>query len=190
MTDIEDRLRDAFAAVDRQATPPPLPAVTTGRRATRTMLLAAAAALLALGAVSLSLFVDTGPDDVGVAANDVAPAAFDREIVTFCRSIQQHRPAPRFATVDAYRVVAEQALDLATTSRAALAGMRPPSDDPLLLGRVDADLAGVADRAQNVLDVVDLDRVDALPSAWAAVDYYFDIALGALADHGAADCAP
>jgi hypothetical protein len=192
MTDLEDRLRDAFTAVDRQVTVHPRRDVERGRRgpSTRALLAMAAAILVAVVGVTTMSFVRSDPTDVGVAATDVAPRTFDRRAEAVCRYVQTHRREPQFATVDAYRVVAQATLTVITETRARLSSLLPPSDDHGLIERVLADLDGVEDRARNVIDVADLGRTDSLQSAWQPVDEYWDIALGELGEHGATSCAP
>ena len=191
MTDLEDRLRDAFRGLDDGISMPPTRAGVELPPRHRGRLLLVAAAVIAIAlAASLSVFVDSGPSDVGVTTQDIAPDVFDQRVTPLCQHARTSRLSPQFATADAYRVVAQGAIELVATMRSSLAALPAPTDDPRLVTRVLEDLDGAEERAQNVLDVAALGRVDALPSAWSPVNEYLDIALRELADHGATACAP
>ena len=154
----------------------------------------APALLLAGGVVAavvggLLLVPKPSSKEVDVSMADVAPAAFDRDVSPICRALLDGRPAsPRVATPDAYAVLAQRAMATSVAARASLAGVRPPADDVGLVDRVTADLLRLEERARNVLDLSTVDRPDVIASAWSPVDEYFDIALDALAGHGADAC--
>lgn len=194
MTDLEDRLRDAFAAVDRQVTLRPrqdIERIATRRGPSTRMLLGiAAAVLVAVVGVTVASLVRSSGDDVGVFAQAIAPAEFNDRVDELCRPLRFNRAQPRFATIDAYRIAADQRSRQVATLRKDLLAVPAPTDDAALRGEVLANLGRAAERLRYVQDLIDLGRLDALPSSWPAVDDYYDLALQQLYEHGATECAP
>jgi hypothetical protein len=76
------------------------------------------------------------------------------------------------------------------TLRKGLLAVPAPTDDAALRSEVIADLGLAAERLRYVQDLVDLGRLDVLPSSWPAVDDYYDLALEQLHAHGATECTP
>jgi hypothetical protein len=191
MTTLEDRLRDTFAAVDRQVVPPPMADERRRRVPTGGLVLLAAAAITVVVALTLGSFISTDRD-VDVTAAQSTPAEFDAAVVGVCRAMIDGRSGqdPRFATSDAYRVVAEVRLTLIAAMRRSLGSIPGPSDDPHLVERAVSKLDRAAERAGYVIDLADIDRTDNLPQAWPAVDTHINGALRLLGEHGATACTP
>lgn len=188
----ERRLGDLFAAIDDQVEAPPLATATRGRRRWAPILVAACVALVVATAVGLS--VRTGGDNAAdVAAGPAAtmpPAQFDTAAGAVCDALERARNGidPRFATPEAYLVVAGARRSAVAAAAADLASLPGPADDPALPTRVIAHLKG----ARAVLDSVELAAraglVDEAAARWAEVDPTIDVALAHLAEHGAEPC--
>lgn len=188
MTDLEELLRDAFAAHERRVMVPPLRQVSRPRRRTgRVLLVAAAVATIATTATMLAV-VDRDPDKVEVVTSSVSPDEFNGLASGFCAYVNTHRPHLGFATLDGFRVVATGALELIDDAQVKLLALPAPNDDPDLLTAVSASLASSAERARHVLDLVELGRLNDLPQAWEPVNVYLASALQQLAAHGAGGC--
>jgi len=190
MTDLEDRLRDAFRALDDNISMPPRRDVSVRRLPSPRVLLAAAAVIAVIAGVAVASMVRTSSDDVGVFAQAISPAEFNDRVDALCRPLRLNRAQPRFATIDAYRIAADQRSRQVAKLRKDLLAVPAPTDDAGLRDEVVADLDQAAERLRYVQDLVDLGRLDALPSSWPAVDDYYDVALQQLQEHGATDCAP
>lgn len=185
MTDIEDRLRDAFTALDGAVT---VPARRVPARRSAPWLLAAAAAIVIV-VLAVTTVQRRGEPQVTVAG-EVSAAAFDDLANPVCGAVIDGRAgvAPRFATAEAYVLVAEQRIDLVETALASLASLPDAPDDARLKGRVVDALNESIARAEVVLDHAEAGDVDAAVTAWPRVDRYVDRALQLLGAHGAAAC--
>jgi hypothetical protein len=188
MNNIEDRLRDAFTAVDRQVVVPPRHDVHRHRPSGRMLLAAAAIVAVVAGAVTVSSLVHPPSDDVGLLAEGVTPAEFNETIDPVCQGIRFNRAQPRFATLEAFRIAAEQRAEQIELLRTTILAMPPPTDAVDLPHAVVSLLDKANERVHYVMDLVELERIDALPTSWPAAEDYFDVALERLADHGASEC--
>ena len=194
MTDLEDRLRDAFRAVDAKVVVPARREdVPVERHIGRWLVAAAAVVALVSGS---AIFAGQYDDDqrIGVVSNDtpVSPAEFDARASEVCRKIFTDRSgvAPRFATLDAYRVVSEQRGALIASAIGAVAALAPPSDVESLPARVIRTLRVAANNVEVVQHYVDVDDLDNAIVTWPGVDRAIDDALIVLFDHGATGCQP
>ncbi|MEA3054967.1 MAG: hypothetical protein QOD30_399, partial [Actinomycetota bacterium] len=80
MTDLEDRLRDAFRALDDDISVPARRDVARRRLPSTRVLLAAAAVVALIATVTLASLVRSPGDDVGVFAQAIAPAEFNDRV--------------------------------------------------------------------------------------------------------------
>jgi hypothetical protein len=189
MSDIEARLRAAFAALDRAVVVPERRVVS--RRLPARLLVAAAviAAVVAVGAVVASR---SGRTDVSVATRPVDAATFNARVEPICTRVLADRRGqqPRFATPDAYRTVANQRVGLIRDLRTDIDAQSPPLDDPGLVRDVVAALDVAEARASDLLTMADRGDVDALGQAWPEIDDRLDDAFRILEGHGAKECQP
>jgi hypothetical protein len=188
MTDLDDRLRDAFGALDDNISMPPRRDVLVRRLPSTRVLLAAAAVLAVIASVTVASLVRSSSDDVGVFAQAITPAEFNDRVDALCMPLRFNRVQPRFATIDAYRIAADERSRQVAKLRKDLLAVPAPTDDARLRDEVVANLGLAAERLRYVQDLVDLGRLDALPSSWPAVDDYYDLALQQLHEHGATEC--
>jgi hypothetical protein len=190
MSDIETRLRDAFAAVDRAVVVPPEPSVAVPRHPAR--LLVAAAAIAAVVAVGAVLATRSGDNELSVATRPVDAITFNARVEPICvRALADRRGhQPRFATPEAYRTVADQRIGLIRRLRSDIDAQSPPADAPGLVRDVVVALDVAEARASDVLAMADRGDLDALAQAWPDVDDRLDDGLRLLRDHGAKECQP
>jgi hypothetical protein len=190
MTDIEDRLRDAFGALDRQVVVPPRREVHAARRVASNRVLALAAAVAIVAGTAFVLTRSSERDTTRVAG-EVASETFEAVATPVCRRIIDARGgvAPRFATVEAYVLVAEHRIDLIGSALASLAALPEHPDDPGFRDRVLHTFREATARAQIVLDAASAGAIDRAVSGWPRVDQYIDLGLRLLADRGVDACA-
>lgn len=185
MTDVEERLRDAFRAVDAQTTVPPMRTPT--RHVPLRWVAAAAAALAILGAAT---YLTTDRDNV--VAVDVQPERFDDLADTICARVlrEWHVIDPRFATSEAYLLSARARTTLVDSAIVSFTALPDARDDARLRTRVLDLLAEAGVRAGLVERLAARGEVDAAIDAWPNVDEYIGLALTLLAEHGATGCRP
>ena len=192
MTTTEDRLRAAFAALEREVEEPVL---LSPRRARprRTVAIAAAAVALAIVGVGTAL-VNRADNEasVSVTADSMDAATFDARIEPACKAALAARlgQQPRFATPDAYRTVARQRLQVIRELRGQVGAQPPPVDDPHLVVQVITYLDVAEARANDLIAMAGTADVQALHGAWPEIDDHIDDALRALDAHGAKECRP
>jgi hypothetical protein len=194
MTDIEERLRDAFRAVDEHVVVPPRREDVRSVRPVGRWL--AAAAVLVVAVTASAIFVATHDSNrrVGVSADDVpvTAAEFNANASAVCATIIRDRSgvAPRFATLDAYRVVADRRGELIARAIHDVAALAPPADEEGLPATVIRTLR-VADNGVDVVEhYVEAGDLDGATTAWPDIDALIDDALTILFNHGAAGCQP
>jgi hypothetical protein len=186
MTDIEDRLRDAFGAIDDQ-----LEAPERARPRRHDVRALAAAAAIVIIAVSLAFAaLITRDDEVDVRAAAVSPAEFDVRVGEICRQVVRDSSgvAPRFATAEAYAVSATNRLDVIDAAVAAITAVPPPTDDRGIPSRVLALLANARARAEQVIESADAGQLESARRGWAEIDPLLEQARLTLVDHGAEGC--
>ena len=192
MTTTEDRLRAAFAALERELEEPDLRSRRHPRNR-RTVAIAAAAAVAAIVGVG-TLVISRGDDgaSVAVAARSVDAATFNARVAPACKAAlaARHGQQPRFATSDAFRTVARQRQQLIRDLRSHVAAQPPPEDDRQLVAEVLAHLDVAEARANDLIAMADTADTEALQDAWPEIDDRIDDGLRALVAHGAEGCRP
>ena len=191
MTTTEQRLRAAFAALEREVEEPVLRSPRRSR--TRQMVaVAAAAAVVILGAGTLLVIRADNGRRVAVTADSMDAETFNAKIEPACKAAIAARRGqqPRFATPDAYRTVARQRLQVIRDLRGHVAAQPPPGDDPQLVVRVVTYLDVAEARANDLIAMADTADNQALQDAWPEIDDRIDDAFGALDAHGAKECQP
>lgn len=192
MIELEDRLRDAFRAVDAQVpVPPRCDDVTAPAHHGRWLLVAAAVIAIVVGSAVFASHLD---DDrrTRVAANDtkVAPAEFDADASAVCDKILRNRSGvqPRFATLDAYAVVTDHRAELIAGAIHDVAGLAAPTDDETILTRVIRNLETASNSVAVVRHYVEVGDVDGATFAWPDIDGSINDALTIMYRHGATGC--
>jgi hypothetical protein len=192
---VEHRLHDLFATIDSQTETPPRrrsPGAAPRGVGARRVLVAAAAVIL-VAALAVLLVSRDGDQRTDVAAGPEGrstAAAFDERMGAVCAELDRARAGvePRFATVEAYRVVAEARAAALAAAVAVLVAVPPPEDDPAVATRAVGELRSAEERLADVRRATTLGDVEAAAGAWAEVDPAIDRALGALGEHGAVPC--
>jgi hypothetical protein len=186
MTSVESRLRETFASIDRQITVEPLDLGDRAhRRPTRWLGAAAAAVAIAVGAVTFAVVRD---DDRAVVSGAHTAEDFVATADAACVDFRHSSVVPRFATLDAYRTAAENRIERVDILRSVLVSLRPPADAPDVIDVVTGRLDASEERARHVLELVELERLDAVGASWNASNEYMARAFEALAEQGAKEC--
>lgn len=186
MTTIEDRLRDAFTALDAQVVVPPM-AEPTSRRLPVAWLATAAAAVLAV-LVGVTVWTnDESGDDVMA---DRSPEAFDESASTICATFMAAaaESSPRFATTDAYVVVADARGRAIATMIASLEGLPDDPDDPFVRERAIEQLEAAAGGVAAVGRRAAAGDLDGAVEIWRSAEARQLTATDMLGSHGADGC--
>ena len=199
--DLEARVREAFAAHQRQVVVPPelldTARATAEVRAPRwraPVLLAAAAVVVALALVgALVRSADRRSDDDGdshqlevAGTPTVVPQAFDEAADGICAEMGM--PALVFTTQEAYSVVGEQRRLMLVLAVADLARLDAPADDVDLPSRVLASWRSAQGAVDDLLRATDEGRLDEAALLLRSADDQIGAGAAALADHGAERC--
>jgi hypothetical protein len=189
MTDIEDRLRDAFAALDEQTVVPPMRVTRRNQWRTSALAVGATAAAFVLVVTVWSLMQAEHLDTA--VRSDETPAEFDLAASRICREAWSSMAgsSPQFATADAYRIAARSRIDTIDAARRSLVHLPNSSDGARVKDRVGNLLDQARATAAIVVDHADNGYVQTAGTAWRGVDRYIDAAFRILGDHGAEGCA-
>jgi hypothetical protein len=190
---IERRLGDLFDAIDRQVELPDL-RERIERRSVRLRWTMAAAVIAVVAAAA---FVVAARRDQAAELRPAASPASTVDVLTFnrlagdlCVTLERERNGvvPRFATPDAYLVVAGQRRDVISAFLGELVRIAGPVDDPGLPGEVAQALRIARQSLDEVERAAIAGRLDEAAEYWARVDPEIDAALAPLRAHGAQSC--
>ena len=188
MNTIEDRLRDALAAIDRQIEVPPM-ASPAPRAAMSVRWLSAAAAVVAIVGATAFLATNDSAEEV-VVTHDDRTVEFLGGADAACRSMYAdlEHVVLQFATADAYALLGPRRAAALQMMRSSIESLPDAEDDAALRERVLDRLDGAIAEFEGSARAGDAGDVDLAASRWSVGHRQHTAALELLAAHGAHAC--
>lgn len=188
MNTIEDRLRDAFAAIDRQVDVPPMPTPVPAVPSSVRWLTAAAAVLAVVGATVFLATRDIGHETV--VADDGPAVDFLVGADTACRAMHADLEdvVLQFATADAYALLAPRRAAALQTMRSSIAALPDANEDTGLRERVLDMLDGAIAAFEGSGRAGGAGDVDLAGARWSSGHRLHIATLELLAARGAGEC--